>query len=103
MPIAIGLQKGFAEKCQFHVSANLGYLEAIKSHFEAKNRTFGPIFSRIQLKEVKNIDLFWVESIAFVMEIPQKYLFVVIKTARFMKKKRSGTIHQNEISGLDEN
>ena len=38
------------------------------------------------------------------MEIPQKaYLFAVIKTARFVKTKRSGTTHQNEISGVDEN
>ena len=38
------------------------------------------------------------------MEIPQKaYLFAVIKTARFVKTKRSGTTHQNEISGVDKN
>ena len=53
--------------------------------------------------KIEHLDPFLVESIAFVMEIPQKYLFVVIKTARFMKKKRSDTTHQNEISGLDEN
>ena len=48
LPIAIWLQKGFAEKCQFHVLANLGYFEAIKCNYEAKNRRFEPIFSRIK-------------------------------------------------------
>ena len=34
-------KKGFAENRHFQGTANFGYLEAIKCHFEAKNRTFG--------------------------------------------------------------
>ena len=34
-------KKGFAENRHFQGTANFGYLEAIKCHFEARNRKFG--------------------------------------------------------------
>ena len=41
-------KKVFAENRHFQGTANFGYLEAIKCHFEARNRKFGPIVTRIQ-------------------------------------------------------
>ena len=41
-------KKGFAGNRHFQGTANFGYLESIKSHFEARNRKFGQILSRIQ-------------------------------------------------------
>ena len=41
-------KKGFAGNRHFQGTANFGYLEAIKCHFEARNGKFGQILSRIQ-------------------------------------------------------
>ena len=41
-------KKGFVGNCHFQGTANFGYLEAIKCHFEARNGKFGQILSRIQ-------------------------------------------------------
>ena len=41
-------KKGFAGNRHFQGTANFGYLEAIKCHFEARNRKFGRILTRIQ-------------------------------------------------------
>ena len=41
-------KKGFVEKCHFHGKANLGYSEAIKCNFEARNGKSGSILNRIQ-------------------------------------------------------
>ena len=41
-------KKGFAGNRHFQGTANFGYLESIKCHFEARNGKFGQILSRIQ-------------------------------------------------------
>ena len=91
-------KKGFAEKCQFHVSANLGYLEAIKCNYEAKNRKCGPIFSRIQsyliFCQLKVIILSWntteLQGRLFQGFYERKRVYLIIASAKNTAVEKEG-------------
>jgi len=48
LPIAFGCKRALQEIVTFQGRPNLGYIEAMKCHFEARKRKSRPILTRIQ-------------------------------------------------------
>ena len=77
-------KKGFAGNRHFQGTANFGYLEAIKCHFEARNGKFGQILSRIQ---------------SYFIFCPLHFILLFHRT--LLSNEMFGTRHNCNIRGLE--